>query len=143
MIEITSVKIQGEGYLVNGNSHVPKANGNIDYEAVKSWLETNIPEPEFTEAELIEQAIAHFNSMTDQFIQDKVIAYNKENGTSFTDINSFSKYATNNQLSYYTISNRFIVWVDSLWAAVRAYQVTQTTIPTDEQFQVILDSVTF
>lgn len=53
---IKTVKIQGNGYLVNGIMSVPgNAPGNMDYEAVKEWLLTNTPEPEFTDAELLQQ----------------------------------------------------------------------------------------
>lgn len=58
MNEIISVKIQGNGYLLNGTMSVPKADGNIEYELVKQWLaEGNTPEPEFTEEELAQQVI--------------------------------------------------------------------------------------
>lgn len=50
---IYTVKIQGQGYLLNGVMSVPKADGNKEYELIKQWLsEGNIPEPEFTEEEL-------------------------------------------------------------------------------------------
>ena len=55
---IETVKIQCQGYLLNGNMHVPKADGNKEYEAIKVWLsEGNTPEPEFTEEELAQQEI--------------------------------------------------------------------------------------
>ena len=58
MNEITSVKIQGQGYLLNGTMSVPKADGNREYELIKEWLaEGNTPEPEFTEAELAQQVV--------------------------------------------------------------------------------------
>ena len=61
MEEIQSVKIQGQGYLLNGSMSVPKADGNIEYELIKEWLaEGNVPEPEFTEEE---QAIADMQAM--------------------------------------------------------------------------------
>ena len=51
--EIKSVKIQGNGYLLNGAMSVPKADGNREYELIKLWLENgNTPEPEYTEAKL-------------------------------------------------------------------------------------------
>lgn len=56
-MEILSVKIQGQGYLLNGNMSVPKADGNREYELIKEWLKTNEPEPEFTEEELSQQVI--------------------------------------------------------------------------------------
>lgn len=51
-MEILKVKIQGQGYLLNGTMSVPKANGNKEYEILKVWLETNVPEPEFTAEEI-------------------------------------------------------------------------------------------
>ena len=57
-MEILSVKLQGEGYLLNGNMYVPKADGNREYELIKEWLsEGNTPEPEFTEEELAQQEL--------------------------------------------------------------------------------------
>ena len=54
--EIKSVKIQGNGYLLNGTMSVPMADGNREYELIKLWIaEGNTPEPEFTEAEIVEQ----------------------------------------------------------------------------------------
>ena len=37
--EILKVKIQGQGYLVNDEMSVPKADGNRHYELVKEWLD--------------------------------------------------------------------------------------------------------
>ena len=52
-MEIKTVKIQGQGYVLNGIMSVPKADGNREYELIKQWLsEGNTPEPEFTEEEL-------------------------------------------------------------------------------------------
>ena len=52
-MEIQTVKISGQGYLLNGTISVPKADGNKEYEFIKQWLaEGNTPEPEFTEEEL-------------------------------------------------------------------------------------------
>lgn len=50
---IKTVKIQGQGYLLNNTMSVPKADGNREYELIKKWLsEGNTPEPEFTEEEI-------------------------------------------------------------------------------------------
>ena len=57
LAEIKSVKIQGNGYLLNGTMSVPMADGNREYELIKLWIsEGNTPEPEFSEKEL--EAIA-------------------------------------------------------------------------------------
>ena len=43
---INTVKIQGEGYLVNGTMSVPNAEGNRHYKEVLEWIaEGNTPEP--------------------------------------------------------------------------------------------------
>jgi hypothetical protein len=56
-IEITSVKIQQNGWLLNGNMSVPDSSGNLEREAIIKWIaEGNTPEPEFSEEELLEQA---------------------------------------------------------------------------------------
>ena len=53
LAEIKSVKIQGNGYLLNGTMSVPMADGNREYELIKLWIsEGNTPEPEFSEEEL-------------------------------------------------------------------------------------------
>lgn len=51
-MEIKSVKIQGECYLLNNEMYVPKADGNREYELIKIWLKDNEPEPEYTKEEL-------------------------------------------------------------------------------------------
>ena len=56
-MEIKSVKLQSNGYLLNGEMSVPMADGNREYEAIKEWLKDNTPEPEFTEEELAQQEI--------------------------------------------------------------------------------------
>ena len=56
---IETVKIQGQGYLLNGTMCVPKAYGNAEYELIKQWLEEgNVPDPEFTEEEIAAQELA-------------------------------------------------------------------------------------
>ena len=56
-MEIQTVKISGQGYLLNGTISVPgNAYGNIEYELIKQWIdEGNTPESEFTEEELAKQ----------------------------------------------------------------------------------------
>ena len=66
---IETVKIQGDGYLVNGTMSVPKADGNRQYEAVKVWLQTNTAEPEFTQTELDEQLVLSIESAATQWIE--------------------------------------------------------------------------
>ena len=52
-MEIKSVKLRQNGYLLNGEMSVPMADGNREYELIKVWLEEgNTPEPEFTIEEI-------------------------------------------------------------------------------------------
>lgn len=56
-MNIETVKLQGEGYLVNGTMSVPKVEGNRHYKLVQEWIaEGNTPEPEFTPEELTAKA---------------------------------------------------------------------------------------
>jgi hypothetical protein len=41
------------------------------------------------------------------------------------------------------IANQFIAYADKVWTAVRTYQATATTVPTDDEFKAILDGVVF
>ena len=70
-MEIKTVKIQGDCYLVNGSLSVPKADGNKEYELLKVWLETNIPEPEFTLEELDTQRIYKIKAKASELILSK------------------------------------------------------------------------
>jgi len=64
MNEIQTVKISGQGYLLNSLISVPKADGNREYELIKQWLsEGNTPEPEFTEEEIAKQELDKTNSI--------------------------------------------------------------------------------
>jgi hypothetical protein len=144
MMEITSVKLHKNGWLINGSMLVPDAAGNRDREDIISWIaEGNTPEPEFTDTELLAQAIAHFESITDVYIQSKIDAYNVVHGVKFKDIDAFTKYAVNTSSQHNAIANKFIEYADNIWRAVRSYQATATIIPTDEEFQAILDGVMF
>ena len=68
---IQTVKIQGQGYLLNGTMSVPKADGNREYELIKQWLaEGNIPEPEFTEEELSKQESARQIAESKTYLAD-------------------------------------------------------------------------
>lgn len=54
---INTVKELENSYLVNNSINVPKSAGNSDYQKVQEWIaEGNTPDPEFTEAELLQNA---------------------------------------------------------------------------------------
>jgi len=59
---INSVKIQAEGWLVNGNMSVPDASGNRDYIEVQAWIAAgNTADPEFTDAQISANAQQEIN----------------------------------------------------------------------------------
>lgn len=91
-MEIKTVKIQGQGYLLNGVMNVPKADGNREYEILKVWLETNIPEPEFTLEELDTQRIDKIKAKASELILAKYSIIWQLNHTR-TDATYASDYA--------------------------------------------------
>lgn len=70
-MEILTVKIQGQGYLLNGTMSVPKADGNREYELIKEWLaEGNEPEPEFTAEELAQKELQTKIAEASQYLKE-------------------------------------------------------------------------
>lgn len=68
---IQTVKIQGQGYLLNSTTSVPKADGNRDYELIKQWLEKgNTPIPEFTYEELQQIELNKKLQDANQYLKD-------------------------------------------------------------------------
>jgi hypothetical protein len=91
----------------------------------------------------LEQSIVHLERTTDAYIQSKIDTYNLENGVKFKDIDAFTKYAINTVSEHNAIANKFIEYADNIWKTVRAYQKTTTVVPTDAEFQMVLDGVVF
>ena len=91
-MEIKTVKIQGQGYLLNGVMYVPKADGNKEYEILKVWLETNIPEPEFTPEQIDAQRISQIKAKASELILAKYSIIWQLNHPR-TDVNYVSDYA--------------------------------------------------
>jgi hypothetical protein len=113
-------------------------------EAYIKWLsEGNVPKSGYTDVELLAQSITRLEGITDTYIQSKIDTYNQANGVKFKDIDAFTKYAINTESQHNAIANKFIEYGDNIWKEVRAYQKTATTIPTDAEFQAVLDGVAF
>ena len=55
---INTVKISGDGYLVNGNMYVPSDGLNSHFIDITLWLESNTAEDEFSAEEIAEQNLA-------------------------------------------------------------------------------------
>jgi len=94
-------------------------------------------------SEYMKSIVDHFTNVATVYIEGKVTAYNQANGLAFANIDAFTKYAINPLSQHYTIANQFILYADNVWKAVRLYQSTAITIPTETEFKVVLDSVVF
>lgn len=118
-----------------------KANSNcieVTVEEIKAEREA-AKTPEEVQRELFN----HFTSLVDATITAKIQAYNEANSVAFANADAFTKYAINTSSQHYAIANQFITWIDNLWATARQYQATATEVPTDEEFQAVLDAVIF
>tara|TARA_R110000803_G_scaffold79057_3_gene144473 strand:+ start:3527 stop:3832 length:306 start_codon:yes stop_codon:yes gene_type:complete len=68
---IETVKIQGDGWLVNGSMSVPNSGGNRDYHDVQEWIaEGNTPDPEYTDAEIAANAQREINQENLAYLAD-------------------------------------------------------------------------
>lgn len=92
-MEITSVKIQGQGYLLNGTMSVPNDSGNREYQAIQEWLSIkgNKAIPEFTVDELLEQTQTKFRQDRDVLLDQADILINKalDNNTDATKLRAY------------------------------------------------------
>lgn len=85
---INTVKELENSYLVNDSITVPKDAGNSDYQKVQDWIaEGNTPDPEFTEAELLQNA-------KDDKIKELEIFHESDSARILTINNTF-KVSTN------------------------------------------------
>ena len=115
LAEIKSVKIQGNGYLLNGTMSVPKADGNREYELIKLWLsEGNTPEPEYTEEELIEQT----KQMALTAVQNMLDSAAKAKG--YDSILSACSYAAYPN-PFQAEGQEFVAWRGAVWA--KCYEI--------------------
>lgn len=141
---INTVKIQGNGYLVDGGVYVPKDENNRHYQEIKKFIEDggNV-EDEFTPEETQKQITDNFVIMTDAHIQAEVNKYNEDNNVMFGSIHNCSTYVTVDTYPHQAFCIAIIQWNADIWETVRAFQASATTIPTDEEFKAVLDGVHF
>tara|TARA_R110000787_G_C13443394_1_gene446744 strand:- start:15933 stop:16253 length:321 start_codon:yes stop_codon:yes gene_type:complete len=61
---MNTVKLKGDGYLVDGSLLVPNIPGNRHYQLVQEWIAAgNTPEPEFNASEITANAVAESNAV--------------------------------------------------------------------------------
>ena len=113
--EIKSVKIQGNGYLLNGTMSVPKADGNREYELIKLWIaEGKTPEPEYTEQELIEQIMQMALTAVQNMLDNAAKAKNYD---SILSACSYAAYPNPFQAE----GQEFVAWRGAVWA--KCYEI--------------------
>ncbi len=109
--DIQTVKLQDNGYLVNGNIFVPNAPGNKDYQAIQEWIALgNIPAPQYSEEEvlaktkkeLIDAIQTHLDSTAQQHGYDNIV--------------SACSYAAIDNL-FQAEGTAFIQWRSACWEA--------------------------
>ena len=77
-MNIETVKIQGDGHLVNGSMSVPSATGNRHYQMVQDWIDAgNELEPEFTQAELHQQFASNEHTESTTQLKDLEVRWIK------------------------------------------------------------------
>ena len=113
--EIKLVKIQGNGYLLNGTMSVPMADGNREYELIKLWIaEGNTPEPEHTEAEIAKQN----KQMLITAVQNMMDSAAKAKG--YDSILSACTYAAHPN-PFQAEGQEFVAWRGAVWA--KCYEI--------------------
>ena len=64
---INTVKLQENGFLLNGTMSVPNSAENRHYQAIQEWIaEGNTPEPEFTQEELDVKSVQEAKALKDK-----------------------------------------------------------------------------
>ena len=140
-IKVVDVKptITDTQYLVEGSIELVNGVPTKVYTVINKTAEQIQAE----QLQVMQALVQHFTDVTTAYIEGKVAAYNQANSLAFANIDAFTKYAINPLSQHHTIANQFINYADTVWKAVRDYQVTTTTVPTDIEFKDILDSVVF
>jgi hypothetical protein len=68
-MEIQTVKIENDGFRVNGSMCVPPSLDNADYVKVVAWIaEGNTPTPEFTDAEIAANTQTELNVTSQAYL---------------------------------------------------------------------------
>ncbi len=129
--DIQTVKLQDNGYLVNGNIFVPDAPGNSDYQTIQEWLALgNTPTPEFTAEELLAKTKQELTSAIQQHLDSTAQSKGYDN------IISACSYASHvNQFQQEAII--FLQWRSDCWATainiLNGVQAGTREIPTVEE----------
>lgn len=129
---VTQRVVEGAVELVNG---IPTK--------IYTLVDKTAEELSIEQSDAIASMVQHFTDVTTNYIEDKVQAYNAANGLAFKDIDAFTKYAVTPTSIHNAIAIQFIGYADRVWNAVRTYQASATSAPTEVEFKAVLDGVVF
>lgn len=77
-MEIKTVKIQKDSWLVNNSILVPNNTANRHYKEIQEWIANgNTPESEFTDEEILEQEHSIFRNERNILLKEADIEINK------------------------------------------------------------------
>jgi len=105
---IKTVKMQEDGYLVNGSMSVPNSAGNRHYQEVQDWLKDNTPEPEFSEEEIFNRKQQAFNNAIQTHLDTKAKEFRYDN---IMSARSYAGY--DNQ--FQEEAQKLAVWASNCW----------------------------
>lgn len=122
-IEITSVKIQQNGWLLNEVMHVPDVPGNSEREAILAWIaigNTPLPQDTPTQEQLVQQAKSAIYVLLDKTAQQ----YDYRD---FTEVVQFV-----NSNTWKAEADSLLAWQDSIWT--KAYSLLKAPIAGIDDF---------
>jgi hypothetical protein len=122
-IEIISVKLQQNGWLLNGSMYVPDAPGNSDRAAILAWIaagNTPLPLDTPTQEQLMQQAKSAVYVLLDQTAQQ----YDYRN---FAEVVQFV-----NSNVWKAEADGLLAWQDAVWA--KAYELLKAPITSVDGF---------
>ena len=113
---INTVKIQSNGYLVNGSMSVPNEPSNRHYQDVQEWIANGGGvEPEFTEEEILAQQVSAINNAIQNHLDTKAQEFRYDNMMS---ARSYAGYANPFQAEAQALAT----WCADCWATAGTIQ---------------------
>lgn len=91
----------------------------------------------------IDEAVKHFENKTSELINQKVVDYNKANGTAFGGVHAAANYRFDTGYTHQPFCQQVWTYNVAIWEAIRNWHSTLTAIPTDEDWQAVVDTVVF
>mgnify|MGYP007066265781 CR=1 FL=1 len=90
-----------------------------------------------------EQKVRQLESMIDPHIMKPITAYNELNGLRFASPQNCKDWMDDDTYEHQAFCISAWNYHKNVYLTIRAYQVSATVIPTDEEFQAVLDGIEF